>query len=268
MYSFIGTLSHRANTICTTPELLNEELEHLREALAKCKYHRWTKNKIQNKYINNNWEENGNNNNNQEKDSTQGPNNSTCTEVRTNKDKPSADYIVVPYVQGLGKNLKKICSRYGVQTFFKGSATIKQLLVRPKDQDPKDCKSNVIYSYQCGEVDCDEEYIRKTARTLGERYKEHLKEPSPIHVHNLQTGHITNPDNFNILGREDQGLTRLMKESIYIRVNNPTLNRNIGNFNLSHIWDRVLLNTPGLKLNYNKGQMQAQSNIPLQPIPP
>ena len=31
-------------------------------------------------------------------------------------------------------------------------------------------------------------------------------------------------------------------------VNNPTLNRNIFKFNLNHIWDRVLLNTPGLKI--------------------
>ena len=30
--------------------------------------------------------------------------------------------------------------------------------------------------------------------------------------------------------------------------NNPTLNRNIGKFNLPHIWHRVLLNTPGLNL--------------------
>ena len=29
----------------------------------------------------------------------------------------------------------------------------------------------------------------------------------------------------------------------------PTLNNNIGKFNLPHIWDRVLINTPGLKLN-------------------
>ena len=34
-----------------------------------------------------------------------------------------------------------------------------------------------------------------------------------------------------------------IEESIYIRVNNPTLNNNIGKFNLSHIWHRVLLNT-------------------------
>ena len=35
---------------------------------------------------------------------------------------------------------------------------------------------------------------------------------------------------------------------IFIRVNNPNLNNNTGKFNLSHIWDRVLLNTPGLNL--------------------
>ena len=35
----------------------------------------------------------------------------------------------------------------------------------------------------------------------------------------------------------------------FISVNNPTLNNNIGKFNLSHVWDRVLLNTKGLTLN-------------------
>ena len=39
-----------------------------------------------------------------------------------------------------------------------------------------------------------------------------------------------------------------IKESIFIRVNNPTLNRIIGKFNLPHIWNRVLLNTPGPNL--------------------
>ena len=32
---------------------------------------------------------------------------------------------------------------------------------------------------------------------------------------------------------------------LFIRVNNPTLNNNVGKFNLPHIWDRVLINTPG-----------------------
>ena len=93
------------------------------------------------------------------------------------------------------------------------------MLVRPKDKDPKDCQSNVIYSYKCKEVHCNEEYIGESSRTLGERYREHLKEPSPIHTHSIQTGHYANEDNFSILGREDWGLTMLIKESMYIRIN-------------------------------------------------
>ena len=38
------------------------------------------------------------------------------------------------------------------------------------------------------------------------------------------------PDQFNIIEREGQDLSWLIKESIYIRVNNPTLNRNIDKF--------------------------------------
>ena len=45
--------------------------------------------------------------------------------------------------------------------------TIQQLLVRPKDQDLKEKKSVVIYSYQCGAIDCGEEYIGETSRTMG-----------------------------------------------------------------------------------------------------
>ena len=65
--------------------------------------------------------------------------------------------------------------------------------------------------------------------------------PSAIHHHSSQTGHPTNHNNFQIIGREGHNLARYIKESIYIRVDNLTLNNNIGKFNLSHIWDRVLL---------------------------
>ena len=163
------------------------------------------------------------------------------------KDKPSVGHIVIPYTQGLVESIKKICSKYGIQVHFKGNRTLKQLLVKPKDQEPMDNKSGAIYMYQCGELACNEEYIGETSRTLGERYREHLKELSPIHAHSTQTVHNTTPDNFNIIGREDHGLARTIKEYIYIRVNNPTLNQNIDKYSVNHIWDRVLLNTPTLK---------------------
>ena len=120
--------------------------------------------------------------------------------------------------------------------------------MKPKDKDPKVSKSEVIYSYQCPHLDCNEEYIGETSRMLGERRKEHLKQPSPMHCHAQTTGHHIENSNFNIIGREDHGQARTIKESIYIRVNNPTLNQKIGKYNLNHIWDRVIFNIPGLKL--------------------
>ena len=73
--------------------------------------------------------------------------------------------------------------------------------------------------WECG---CDDEYIRETSRTFGERYKEHLNDPSPIHDHNNQTNHHINYNNFKIIGREGHLLSRYIKESIFVRVNNPT----------------------------------------------
>ena len=40
-YSVIGTLTHRAKTVCTNPELLQKEIKNLREAMGKCKYPSW-----------------------------------------------------------------------------------------------------------------------------------------------------------------------------------------------------------------------------------
>ena len=42
-------------------------------------------------------------------------------------------------------------------------------------------------------------------------------------------------------------MARTIKEAIYIRVNNPTLNRNIDKYNLPHIWDKVLSSISKLK---------------------
>ena len=120
----------------------------------------------------------------------------------------------------------------------------------PKDRDHITQKSGIIYRYKCDRVECDEEYIGESARTFGERFKEHLKCPFPIYDHSNITGHNTTLDNFSIVGREDQNLMRLIKEAIYIRVNNPSLNKNIGKYHLHHIWDEVLNNIT--ELNYNK----------------
>ena len=76
------------------------------------------------------------------------------------------------------------------------------------------------------------------------------------HVHSTQIGHNTTPENFNIIGREDHGLARTIKEPIYIRVNNPIHNRNIGKYNLHH-FDRVLFHTPDLRAYWACSEFRA-----------
>ena len=117
---------------------------------------------------------------------------------------------------------------------FLSGQTIKDHLMSPKDKDPINKKSGVIYRYKCDRVDCDDEYIGESARNFEERLKEHLKAPSPIYDHHNTSGHDVTIDNFTILGREDQNLLRTIKEALYIRANNPSLNRNIGKYHLPH----------------------------------
>ena len=110
-------------------------------------------------------------------------------------------HVVVSYTKGLSESFKNVCGKYGIQAYFRGNTTITQTLRKPKDQDPKDNKSGLIYSYKGQDIACREENIGETARTLGDRCKEHLRGPSPIHVHIQCTRHKATADNFNIIGR-------------------------------------------------------------------
>ena len=145
-FSVIQTLSHRASTVCSNPELLQKEKEHLRKALTKCKYPKWAVDKVK-KRLNRSFRQvNAGDNNNAQS---------------ANQEVQNKGHIVIPYTQGLCESIKKICGRHGIQTHFKGGRTIKNLLVSPKDKDPMVNQSGAIYWYQCGGLDCDDEYMGK-----------------------------------------------------------------------------------------------------------
>ena len=128
------------------------------------------------------------------------------------------------------------------------SNTIKESSITVQYNKGLTKKSGIIYRFKCDRLEFDEGYIGETSRTFGERFKEHIKAPSPIHDHNNTTGHTTSLENFSIVGREEQNLSRLIKESMFIRVNSPSPNKNIGKYHLLHIWDEVLINNRELKL--------------------
>ena len=154
--------------MCSNPELLQQEKDHLRKALTKCKYPKWALDKVEKRL------------NRSTREVSNGVSNQAAQPV-TNEVK-NKGHIVIPYTQGLCESIKKICGRYGIQTHFKGGRTIENLLVSPKDKDHMVNQSGVIYWYQCGELGCDEEYIGETSRIFGERYEKHPKAPSALYI--------------------------------------------------------------------------------------
>ena len=120
-FSVSHTISHRAKTVCSRPELLQQEKDHLRKALTKCKYPKWALDKVQKRL------------NKSTSKVIDGVNNQGTTVAQAVTSKvQTKGHIVIPYTQGLRESIKKICGRYGIQTHFKGGSTIKNLLVSPR----------------------------------------------------------------------------------------------------------------------------------------
>ena len=80
--------------------------------------------------------------------------------------------------------------------------------------------------------------MRSTEGSLHGPLGKRLRIPSPIYDHANISGHHTKLDNFSIVGRN----------SHTISINDSSLNRNIGKYQLPHILDEVLLNTLDLHL--------------------
>ena len=104
-----------------------------------------------------------------------------------------------------------------------------------------------------------ETYIGESSRALGDRVNEHLKAPSPIFNHSTSTGYPLDPDCFSIIHKEIHSHSRTIKEAMFIRVNDPTLNRNLGKYQLPHIWDSILQEKPTSQLK--------PSSLPTLPTP-
>ena len=135
-----------------------------------------------------------------------------------------------------------------MKTIFKPQNTIRQILGSPKDKlDPFDtCGS--VYFIQCegdNETECHYSYVGETERSLRVRVAEHLRPSSSNsevsrHIHKDSSTHTVKPDKVKILARENKWFERGIRESIKIRIHQPSLNRDGGRYQLPHIWDSLL----------------------------
>ena len=161
---------------------------------------------------------------------------------------------MIPYVKGLSEPYKRVMEKIGIQVFFKGGTTLKNMLCAPKDKDPKAKTQNIVYDIRCGEDSCAHRYIGETGRTLEERYKEHTKiKTSAIFQHASQTGHPIaqlEDDKVQILCKETNPVHRTIIEGMYIKLHDPELNRNIGKIDIPNIYEKALREEGALEIKH------------------
>ena len=99
-FCVIHTLSHRAQTVCSNPELLHKEKTHIRKALTPCKYPKWALDKVETRL------------NKPSSEACDGANNQGTTgDQPATKEVKTKGHIVIPYTQGLCESITKICGR-------------------------------------------------------------------------------------------------------------------------------------------------------------
>ena len=164
--------------------------------------------------------------------------------------------MTVPCVHSFMEKIQRIFTKHRVAT----QITLRQVLVHPKDTVDKQKKARVVYKIPCNQYE--KVYIGETGRQLETRITEHRKEAENISDRNFtrstrrastnehhksgitdqvcENNHIVNWEASQIVEQESDKFKRWIKESICIRSNTPTMNRDEGAYQLSPIWTQVI----------------------------
>ena len=150
--------------------------------------------------------------------------------------------VVIPYIKGLSEQYRCTLAKYRVRAFFKGTSTIKSLLMHPKDPIPDAQKTDIIYHWKCLANNWIAEYIGETSRSLKERVSDHRNQTtSTIRNHHISTKHPkAELKDFTIIDRENNTLHHWEKKALHIGTKDPSLNRNIGKVRIPSVFNKLL----------------------------
>ena len=174
----------------------------------------------------------------------------------------SRGMVVLPYVKGLSEKVSRMLKKKKISTAMRPHTTLRQLLVHPKDKlEP----GEGVYTIACG--NCEKKYIGETKRKLSVRVKEHREEVEKIDLgrsftrgtrkqsvnerhksaitdHICVSNHVIQWDSARIVKKEGDWRTRGIKEAVTIRKHPENMNRDEGRYQLSHLYDDLLLPSP------------------------
>ncbi|XP_072845561.2 calmodulin-lysine N-methyltransferase isoform X3 [Pogona vitticeps] len=229
----IKTLVDRANRNCEA-QFLNTELDHLNWALQANGY---SKNEITRAI-------------------------KPRKQHRTEEEKQSpTNKVFLPYIKGVTDRMGKLLEKHNLQTVFKPTTKIQQMLRSAKDRrDPLTTAGVYRIPCSCGQV-----YIGTTKRSIHTRIKEHerhcrLKQPekSAVAEHAIkQTGHEILFHNTEILDNTSNHYVRLHREAIEIHKHQQNFNQKEECLKLNKTWLAALKNTE-CKRSTNSTQPQGQ----------
>ena len=132
-----------------------------------------------------------------------------------------------------------------------------------KDRIPKELTSGVVYKFSCGL--CNESYYGECIRHLNVRIGEHIgispltnekikPKVSSISDHLLLCNHSPSFDDFSILSLDNKKYLLEIKESLFIKKDKPSLNKNVTSAPL-YLFDKNyrkgIINMIALYLLYN-----------------
>ena len=216
----VRALTDRAKNVCSSPELLAEEMDHLGKVLKYNNYPKWM------------IDQHGRNSSEKR-----------LIDPETGNEVKKSVFISAPYFPGLSESFKQMFKYTPVQVCFKGQNTIKLMLMHPKDKVDPSLKKDIVYQWSCTKPNCKSSYIEETSRSLCEWVKEHSKEGSysAIFQHCSTKGHPPfNVDQFKVIDQEKSQIACEAKEAIHIRKLDPELNRNVGKMVIPHVFDSLL----------------------------
>ena len=142
--------------------------------------------------------------------------------------------LYIPYVSGLGEDLRRIYRKFNIRTVFRTPFTLRHELCRIKDRDSAMLASGVVYEIPCS---CGQRYIGETKRVLGTGLKEHQGdtrrgqiEKSAIAEHAWSQHHQPLWEETRILDQADNTTILLIKEAMHISLQSPRelMNRDHG----------------------------------------
>ncbi|GAA56877.1 hypothetical protein CLF_111739 [Clonorchis sinensis] len=127
--------------------------------------------------------------------------------------------VVLPDIQNISELTTRLLFQKGIVVAHKPNATLRKLISRPKDNQDKTKRNNVVYQINCN--NCNKFYVGQTGRKLCTRIMQHnaaVRRHDPlslISIHEDQEGHKFNMENVNISAYGDTKHGREFLEAWY-----------------------------------------------------